>query len=170
MRYISCVLSLGIAASLGIAGFKASPKDSDIRSVAQKEISGVEVLVNQIQIQKLGRTAQVPNRLKMFITDRDEFTRTIAISLSQKGQGTTIGPTHLELKNGLKLRPFMNGNQRFMSGVANAAIPDGFDFAEYWFEVPDETKFEEIFPFTVVHNTTNERQEKLEFRFENIEP
>jgi hypothetical protein len=64
----------------------------------------------------------------------------------------------------------MNGNQRFMSVIANAAIPDGCDFAEYWFEVPSETGFEDIFPITIVHQTTNERQEKVEFRFEDIEP
>ena len=170
MQSLSCVLSLGIAASAVIFGINSSPNDNDVRSITRKKIRGVEVQVNQIQIQKLGSTAQVPSQLADFVSDRNKFTRTITISLSQKGQGTTIGPTHLELKNGSKLRPFLNGNQRFMSAVANAAIPDGFDFAEYWFQVPGETKLKDIFPLVVVHNTTNEQQEKVQFRFENIEP
>ncbi len=168
MKYISLLL-LAATVTLGM-GSNENSITNDFQPVARKEICGVEVLVNQIQIQRLGPTANVPNKLKMYIADRGEFKRTIAISLSQKNQGTTIGPTHLKLKNGLELRPFMNGNQRFMSVIANAAIPDGFDFAEYWFEVPSETAFKDIFPITIVHQTTNERQEKVEFRFEDIEP
>ena len=168
MKYVSLLL-LVAAAVLG-KGFNDASIDNDLQPIACKEISGVEVRVNQIQIQRLGATAEVPNKLKAFIGDRDEFTRTIAISLSQKNQGSTIGPTHLELKNGLKLNPFINGNQRFMSVIANASIPDGCDFAEYWFEVPNKTAFEDIFPITIVHHTTNERQEKVEFRFEDIKP
>jgi len=169
MKSVLCVFLVSAAACL-VSRLKESSHEDDVLPVARKEIRGVEVLVNQIQIQKLGRTADVPDKLRMFIAERRGFSRTIAISLSQKGQGTAVGPTHLELKNGLKLRPFMNGNQRFMSAIANAAIPDGFDFAEYWFEVPSETKFEDIFPITIVHTTTNERQEKVEFRFGDIEP
>lgn len=168
MKYISLLL-IASTVTLGV-GFHETSIENDLQPVARKEVRGVEVLVNQIQIQRLGKTAKVPSKLKMFIAERNEFKRTITISLSQKNQGVTIGPTHLELKNGLKLHPFMNGNQRFMSVVANAAIPDGFDFAEYWFDVPNETAFKDIFPITIVHQTTNERQEKVEIRFEDIEP
>jgi hypothetical protein len=170
MRCLTGVLFFGIAAYLGIGGFAQSPSNNDDRSVARKEIRGVEVLVNQVQIQRLGPTAEIPDKLKISSFGGDELTRTIAISLSQKGHGSSTGPTHLELGNGQKLSPFMNGNQRFMSVIANAAVPQGFDFAEYWFRVPSETKFADIFPLTIVHNTTNDRQEKVEFRFEDIEP
>lgn len=170
MKLAFCVLLLGAAASLVVSAFEEVPDDKGLSSVARQNVRGVEVLINQIQMQKLGAEARVPKHLQAFTFQGDPFSRTIAISISQKGQGASVGPTHVELKNGQKLRPFLHGNQQFMSVVANAAIPDGYDFAEHWFQVPHETKFAEIFPITIVHNTTNEQHEKIEFRFENIEP
>lgn len=168
MRYILLVL-LAVTPTLGLGSNESTTKN-DLPPVARQKIRGVEVLVNQIQIQRLGSTAKVPGKLNLIVTHQDQLKRTIAISLSQRNQGTASGPTHLELNDGQTLHPIMHGNQRFMSVIANAAIPEGFDFAEYWFEVPGDTALKDIFPVTIVHQATNERQEKIEFRFDNIEP
>lgn len=170
MRAFFPILVVGVISALGFRNDAPPSTKVDSQPIAQLEKLGVTVRINQLQVQRLGPTVHVPKNWELLVSGRDEFRRTIAISISQTGQGTTVGPTHIKLKSGQVLRPFLNGNQRFMSVVANAEIPDGFDFAEYWFPIPANTNFADVFPITVVHTSTNERQEKVEFEFVDIEP
>lgn len=138
--------------------------------IAQQKKSGVTVQVNQIQIQRIGTKVSLLPSLKKFGFDPEKYSRTIAISISQNGQGKSSGPISIELKNGEKLNPFSNANQTFMSVVANAEVPKDFDFMETWFGVPKETKFEDIFPITVHYAGTDSLQKPVQFRFKNIHP
>ncbi len=170
MRSLFPVLVFGVISLPGFFNGNTQSTKGEPQPIARAKKHGVEVCVNQVQVQRIGPTVQLPRELGLIVSDREDFRRTIAISLSQKGQGTTIGPTHIKLNSGLVLHPVMNGNQRFMSVVANADIPEDFDFAEYWFRIPENMKFADMFPLTVVYTTTNERQEKVEFELAGIEP
>jgi len=149
---------------------KLTEKGKEFTPVAQMTRNGVEVRINQIQIQRLGGVAKPPELLKVAMNDMSPLGRTIAFSISQKGQGTSVGPTFIKLASGKVVQPFLTGNQQLMSDLATATPPEGFDFGENWFAIPKDSKFSDIFPITVVHNTTNKRQESVKFELTDIEP
>ena len=134
------------------------------------EKNGVEVRINQVQMQRITGEVDVEATLMRKVLERANYARTIAVSLSQKGQGNLQGPIVVKSSNGKTLQMRISTNQRLMSRLANAAIPEGFDYSEYWFEISPDTPFVEIFPLTIEYETTNEEGEKCKFKFEKIFP
>lgn len=171
MNLSACMFAIGflfVFIPLNSFGLDDKPQSKDALAVLRKD--GVEVRINQVQIQRVGTSVQISKRLEPLVGNQKKYQRTIAISISQSGNGSSTGPTQIRLKNGKSLTPMLNGNQKLMNGVANAKAPEGFDFAEYWFAVPTDVDFSEIFPIAVVHNTTNEKRQNVKLTFTGIEP
>ena len=104
---------------------------ASVPEIAAKTKNGVEVRVNRIQ--RIGTDVRLPQNFEKLDVDGVKLTRTIAISICQKGQGN-FRLMKITLQNGEILNPCMQGNPSFMSVLANATIPNGFDFMETWFE------------------------------------
>lgn len=157
-----------VFASSLFASESAPHEENDV--IGKLEKNGVEVQINQVQIQRISGDVQIEGSLMSRIVEPPKYRRMIAMSLSQRGQGKASGPISVTLKNGDKLQMRISTNQRLMSLLANARIPEGMDHNEYWFEVPNDTPFEELFPLTVEYKTTNTNGKKCEFKFERIFP
>lgn len=100
----------------------------------------------------------------------DNFARFISLSISQKGQGKTSGPTFISLKNGDVLSPCLFSSTKFMSAIANAETTKDYDYMEASFKIPADTAFTDIFPISITHETTDAGQRKVKFVFEDISP
>ncbi|MEZ6093235.1 MAG: hypothetical protein R3C03_03205 [Pirellulaceae bacterium] len=144
--------------------------NDSVNAIAFDTKNGVEVRINQLQMQRIGATATTPAPLLPFVKDKENLQRTIAFSLVQSGQGKISGTTTIELIDGTVIEPFLFGNQRLMSVVANSEIPNGFEYSEYWYCIPDDTDFRNIFPINITHKTTDKDDKQIVFKFEGLEP
>ena len=173
--------SLALVTIVSLGAFSQSRQDSTtapelklregrISTIAESTKQGVTVCVNQIQIQRIGTNVEMAKHIAKFGVDGKKFARTITLSISKKNNGRSSGPASLTLKNGTKLTPMLIGNQKYMSAIANSSPAEGFDFEENWFELPDETKFDQIFPITMSYQCTDKTENVVQFEFANIFP
>ena len=173
MKYLIPTLALTLTAL-----FHSPPAPTSIGSfqaeaptqIAKSTKQGVSVEINQLQLQRIGPAVQLPAKLEQLINKPDRLKRTIALSISQSGQGKSSGPMSITLRSGEVLNPCLNGNQRFMSVLANAKVPRDVDYIESWFEVPESIEFADIFPITILYETTDQNQQPVSFKFEKITP
>jgi hypothetical protein len=171
---------LFVLAFVSLGAFANSQKESDTKpadkndaptsAITESTKQGVTVRVNQVQIQRIGTEVELVPHIAKFGVDGTKFARTIAISASKKNAGKSSGPISLTLKNGKCLTPMMNGNQKYMSAIANSGSSDGFDFEEVWFELPLDTKFGDVFPIGVRYRCTDTKENVVQFELENIYP
>lgn len=139
-------------------------------SIAESTKNGVMVRVNQIQVQRIGTHVVLAQHLAKVGVATDKFSRTIAISIATRNRGKSQGPISMTTRHGKRLRLFMAGNQKYMSGVANAEQHADFDFSENWFAIPDTMAFDQIFPVTINYRCTDENEKPVTFEFRNITP
>lgn len=166
LSYVS-VLALSLLFSwLGLNNSSLDHQPSDISAIAEQTKQGVEVKIAQLQIQRIAGEVKLSKPFGKFAVDEAPYRRTIAFSILQKGTGNSSGPAMVTLNNGKRPSHRMSSNQQMMSRMANAQTPDGYQFMEYWFEVPADTKFSDIFPITIQYETTTKDQAKVSFEFE----
>ena len=139
-------------------------------TIAESTKQGVTICVNQIQIQRIGTNVKLVKHVDQFGIDGENFGRTIALSISKKNSGKSSGPISLTLKNGTVLTPMLIGNQKYMSAIANSDPADGFDFEENWFDLPSDTKFDQIFPVAISYRCTDKAENAVQFELANIYP
>jgi hypothetical protein len=166
---------LGIALVLPGAGrqscgVKQVGENNATSAIALLTKTGVDVRINQIQLQRIGTSIDPVAAIGKFGIDLENFSRTIAISISQKGQGTSSGPISIILKNGVEMHPMLQGNQKLMSVLVNSKIDEDYDFMESWFAVPSDIEFEQIFPISVSFHSTDLNEVPVDFIFEDITP
>ena len=146
-------------------------KSSAGTEIATATKNDVTVEISQLQFQRIGSTPELFESAKKFgLNMQDKFKRTIALSLRQKGNGNSSGPIYIKLRNGKTLTPFLNGNQKLMSAIANARYKQQFDFSEYWFSIPSEIQFADVFPIKVYYTTSNRNGDSIDFNFAEITP
>ena len=161
-------MSIGIVMTQLLAA--AAPAQEPASAIAEREIDGVVVRINQLQMQRIGGEVRTPEILTRLQIGGEKFQRTIALVLTQNGQGTTSGPLHITLRNGRVLHPVLDGNSRFMSVLANAETAEGDAFQETWFTVPAEVEFADVFPIQVTFKTTTPDGKPVTFEFDGLTP
>lgn len=138
--------------------------------IAMMEQSGVEFRILQIQVRRSSEPVRLPESMTRMGIDEKAFARTIALSMSLRGQGRSSGPASITLSDGTLLRPRLHTNSQLMGSMASATIPQDTEYTELWFEVPSETEFRDIFPIQVRYETTNRSEAAVSFQFDDVTP